>query len=256
MANCVTYELPLNERTRLFLRLEYLFCQSAQALEENKYWTFQMSLNALCEILNLLNRIDIKSETLQELDRMRKSLVALQNSVEVDEIAIDKVLKSLTLQHDCLFHFSLSELPNITKNEFLSQLRQRLNGPGSALSYDFPAFHHWLHCSDQHKMAQLRAWLDDLAPLSAAIWTMLNLVRTSGKRLACLAHDGRFQQQFEKGHQLKLIRLHIEQSLSAYPEMTGNKHRMNVRFLQTSPDNPRPEPIYNDVPFELSFCQI
>ncbi|MAZ44614.1 MAG: cell division protein ZapD [Legionellales bacterium] len=256
MANTVTYELPLNERTRLFLRLEHLFNQSAQGLEEGKNWAFHLSLNSLCEILNILDRIDIKSEALQETDKIRNCLFALQDNPQADLNVIEKVVKRLNDIHTGLLHFSLTSLPSIRKNEFLTQLRQRLKGPGSPLSYDFPAYHHWLHCSNGEKVAQLRAWLEDLAPISEAIYTLLELVRSSGMKQRCLAQQGRYHQQFEKGHQLRLVRLHLEQEVEAYPEMSGNRHRMNVRFFQSTSDTPKSELTKSDIPFDITFCKV
>ena len=54
--NIITYEQPLNERIRTFLRLEFLFQQANHGLQHRSPWDTRASLTNLIEILNVFGR--------------------------------------------------------------------------------------------------------------------------------------------------------------------------------------------------------
>lgn len=64
MLNAILYEQPLNERIRLFLRLEHFFIHTFHFLEETAVPDTQAGVAALIEILTILDRNDIRSEIL------------------------------------------------------------------------------------------------------------------------------------------------------------------------------------------------
>ena len=256
MADYVTYELPLTSRTRLFLKLEHLFCQSAQALQSGQYWSMQMSMAALCELLNILDRIDIKSEALQEMDRLAVYLSKMRTRGEEGLGDISKILEDLKGQQEKLRMFSAQTCEHIYGSDFLVALRQRLTSPGSALPHDFPAFHYMLQAPTEKKLENLRNWLSDLAPLSASIYQILALLRQSAGRQGEVAKQGRYQVSVQKDVHNQLIRVHLPKGCDIYPELTGNRHRVTIRFLHQAIAEGRPKPCQEDVTFELSCCGV
>ena len=66
MTRYVTFEHPLNERTRTFLRLEHLFKQVEFFVSQESGWAARASISALLDILGATGRSDIKSEILKE----------------------------------------------------------------------------------------------------------------------------------------------------------------------------------------------
>lgn len=62
-----TYELPLNERIRTFMRLEQLFARIHRHAEGDDPWDSRAALTGLLEILAILTRGDVR--------RDRKSVV-------------------------------------------------------------------------------------------------------------------------------------------------------------------------------------
>ena len=70
----IIYEQPLNERIRAFLRLEFLFAQSAQHLRDDSQWGSRCTLSSLLDILSIFGRTDLKTEVLKELERHSSTL--------------------------------------------------------------------------------------------------------------------------------------------------------------------------------------
>ena len=63
------YELPLSERMRTFLRLEFLYQQYSYFTEIETDWASRASVTSLLEIMAILTRGDVRSDIHKELDR-------------------------------------------------------------------------------------------------------------------------------------------------------------------------------------------
>ena len=65
-----TYEQPLNERMRTFLRLEFLYNQMLANTDIEEQWATRNAIMNLLEILAVLMRGDVRNEILKEVDRL------------------------------------------------------------------------------------------------------------------------------------------------------------------------------------------
>ncbi|MGB5261663.1 MAG: cell division protein ZapD, partial [Gammaproteobacteria bacterium] len=82
--NKVLYEYPLNERTRTFMRLEYLFRQAGHHLKGRSAWDSRATLNSIIEMVDILGNTNLKSEVLKELERHTSTLKRLSKNPGVD----------------------------------------------------------------------------------------------------------------------------------------------------------------------------
>jgi len=64
----ITYEQPLNERVRTFLRMEHLFKLVDHHIKGASEWDSRGTLSIILDIMDLLSRSDIKTELIKELD--------------------------------------------------------------------------------------------------------------------------------------------------------------------------------------------
>jgi cell division protein ZapD len=58
----VIYEQPVNEHVRVCLRLEQLFNQTLHWMRGTSAWDSRAAISALLEILNVLDRPDLKAK--------------------------------------------------------------------------------------------------------------------------------------------------------------------------------------------------
>ena len=84
-AECILYEHPLNERVRMFLRLEYLFKQAAYHVKHGTEWDSRATLSCILEILSIAGNTNLKSEVLKELERHSSSLKRLEKNPGIDK---------------------------------------------------------------------------------------------------------------------------------------------------------------------------
>ena len=63
------YELPLNERLRTFMRIEFLFNRLTTFSSSKDQWQIRTTIHTLLEIYTILARTDVRREVLADLDR-------------------------------------------------------------------------------------------------------------------------------------------------------------------------------------------
>ena len=78
------YDFPLNERIRVFMRLEHLFQKLDHFMTGTSIFDNRAAISVLIDILMIFNRNNLKTVLLTELDRHSKSLSQLANSEGVD----------------------------------------------------------------------------------------------------------------------------------------------------------------------------
>jgi cell division protein ZapD len=151
----------------------------------------------------------------------------------------------------------LQQTPRLSQplldNPFLSSVRQRLTTPAGTCSFDLPAFHAWLHLPHIHRQVQLKNWLDHLGPLEKGIQLSLDLLRKSSLSENVTAIEGRFEKNFNPSPVCQLIRLELPAHTGYFPEISGSKYCMHVRFMCTIEEQ-KPTAVKEDIPFRLTCC--
>lgn len=256
MPNTIIYEQPLNERIRIFLRLEFLFARIDLALKGNTELHNRDAIDGLLNILTVFDRSDLKSEIVKELERLIAALSALENSPGVDRKALDDLLAELDQILDGLQLRKSTIGQSLRDNDFLSSIRQRSSISGGTCDFDLPAYHFWLrHTANDERKQQLIEWLEPFSNARAAIDITLKLIRESTNFANHTASTGFYQHTLESNQSTQLIRVKVPKNSSFYPEISGGKHRFTVRFMQFDL-NQRAQQVSDDVDFSLSCCAM
>jgi cell division protein ZapD len=255
MSNPIIYEQPLNERIRLFLRLEHLFSQAIHFQKGYSVWDSHASVFTLVEILTILDRTDIRSEIIKELDRHISTLSGLLDMPSVDIQKLDSTLDKLAGQSRKLQATSGKFGAEIRDNELLNSVRQRTTILGGTCGFDIPAYHHWLNQASVKKFERLSTWLTELSPLKEGIDLLLSMIRGSSMFETQQTENGYYQKILDTQSPCQLLRIAIHPECDAYPEVSGSKHRVNIRLLAFS-ELSRAKQIEHDQEFELACCFI
>lgn len=252
----LTYEQPLNERIRSFLRLEFLFQQAAHFLRGASIWSSHAALTSLLEIQDLLGRSDFKTEVLKELERDTAALARLEQNPEVDRARLTEILDELDGLIDRL-HAQTQPLGHeLRTNEFLSSIRQRTAIPGGTCMFDLPGYHHWLRRPSEQRIRDLSNWLGSYDVLRQSIEIILRLIRDSASPQLRVAEQGFYQQSLDSNVPCQLLRVAVPAEADYYPEVSGGKHRFTIRFWFQESPGVRPRQVKDDVAFQLSCCII
>jgi cell division protein ZapD len=254
MSNKIVYEQPLNERIRIFLRLEHYFNQSAYFREANSAWDTQAGIMALIEILSILDRNDVRSEVLKELDRQIVGLSRIQCTPEVDRLCLESTLQNLANQVQ-IMHKAPGKLGfEIRDNDLLNSIRQRTAISAGTCGFDLPGFHYLLNQPFDLRAEFLTRWFQEFKPLKEGIDLLLSILRSSTLFEAHVSESGFYQRSLDPQNPCQLVRISMPIDCMVYPEISGSKHRVNVRFLGFSEG--RPKQISDAQAFEISCCTI
>jgi cell division protein ZapD len=250
----VTYELPLTERMRTFLRLDYLFRQTRFYAEGENEWHSRSSIAALLEALAILNRGDIRSDVLKELDRHAQKLESFRACPGVDDARLGRLLELVEARGQHLEDAGDRFLSELRSNAFLSAVNLRSAIPGGTCEFDLPDFRHWSSRPFEVRRGDLEHWLARLQPLEEAVKEVLWLTRESAEAAPCTAHGGLYEHQLEKGTSVQLLRVGVARESELYPEISGSQHRFTVRFREWRGMTERAELVRTDVDFLLVCC--
>ena len=251
----IIYEQPLNERVRLFLRLEHLFQQAFHTLRGSSPWESRTTLGCLTEILEILARSDVKTELLKFLERLQLSFAQLQSVEAVDKDQLEQILGEIERHQKTLFTISGHVAPTLIQHHMINSLAQRRSICGGTSNMDLPLFHAWLQKPAEERVSLLQNWFDDLETIHAPIKLITHLLRSSGEASLETAEQGFFQQSLNSSRSFQLVRVFVPDEIPYYAEISGGRHRISVRFLQDQGEE-RPVQIQDNLSFHLSCCAL
>lgn len=255
MTDSTIYELPLNERIRTILRLEFLFQQARYTMRGYSVWDSRATISHILDILSIMSRIDLRSELVKELERQTAALLAISARPDVDPTILEDTLKKLKIYTQNLKASPSSNQDNLLNNELLKLIRQRASIPGGTCDFDLPIYHFWLKQEPEDRVNILETWLGQLDNYRLSIDLILHLLRESAINSPVLAEHGFYQQTLDTNIPFQLIRVLLPTDTDFYAEMSGGKHRFSIRFMKPV-SGERPTTCSEDIQFQLSCCAL
>lgn len=240
------FEHPLNEKTRIYLRVEALLNQlniAAQFGDDMQHLIFYRSL---FDLLEIFEQIQLKSELAKDIEKQRLAYRAWLNVEGVDQEMLSAILSEVDQVHSGLMvaeRFGQS----FKEDRFLGAIRQRFNLPGGSCCFDLPALHHWLHLPLDKKKTDAQKWLSSLSPLANALTLWLKLTRETGHFRSIQAQSGFFQSDAEDAN---ILRLEIPMQYGVYPMISGHKNRFAIKFIEFGSGQASTA----NVEFQLAVC--
>jgi len=247
----IVYEYPFNERIRTLLRLEDLYEKFKFFVDQEHPMQHHVALATIFDMLEVAGRADLKSDLLQELERQRQSLLGYRSNPNVAAATLDAVLDELDSVSGALVSSQGKTGQNIRDNEWLMSIRGRTIIPGGACEFDLPSYYAWQQRGADQRHADIMAWFAPLAPLFDALALVLRLLRDSGGPVKMVANAGSYQQMLQ-GKVYQMLRLTVDATNCAIPEISANKYMLWVRFTTQGGDL-KPKPLEDDVAFDLTL---
>lgn len=254
MANYITYEQPLNERVRTFLRLEHLFDREDHFQTNSGEWDSRVCLSLLLDIIDMLSRSDVKAELIKEMERHAVTLTGLKSNPGVDLQRLALILDDINQQLGVLRDSAYQPGQTLRQNELVNSIKQRSSIPGGSCNFDLPAYHHWLQKPTDERNNDLDNWREDLLVIKKSIRLALLMIRNSANPVVEKAMNGFFQKPIEGNVSCQMIRIMLPLGSTFFPEISGGKHRFTVRFLEQRSTSERPVQSKSTVEFELHCC--
>lgn len=216
-------------------------------------WSNRAAIEGLLSIMSVFGRSDLKTEILKELERHVSNLERVRQQPGVNMEALGLVLDDLEQAIHQVYRMDGQIARNLRNNEFLTTIMQRSSIPGGGCNFDLPQYHRWLNQPHEVRQDQMSEWMHELHPVREAVVLLLNLVRGSNLPSEETAQQGFFQKSLEPSSPAQLVRVGLPRHTNVFTEISGNKHRFSIRFLE-SIDTGKPTQSKQDIPFQLTTC--
>ena len=250
------YEQPANELLRTCLRLEHLFTQLDYHYQNCvSLYHVRITVRLILEIVNILDRPDLKSKLTQEFHRIKSIFDKLESTPEISQEQLDKKRQDIQASLNYLTSIYGKLAQQLKQNHFLSNILGHLSASGGDSPFETPAYHCWLQQSRQEQNNQLTQWLDTIIPVRQAINLLLNIIRNSTYFSSIEAYRGCYHCPLPTYPPIQLVRIEVDDYLLRYPEISVGRHRLNVCFYELNL-NDRPEQVENNFTFKLALCKI
>ncbi|RUO23537.1 cell division protein ZapD [Aliidiomarina iranensis] len=243
-----TYEHPLEERVRVYLRIEALLDQLELAAEQVNSVNYPLFFGGLFNLLDLLDRTDTRADLIKDLERREAKLLAFFNHPDVDQQRLQEIHQDLRaiLQALCegrKFGYALRD------HRLLSNIRQRMGIMGGQCHNELPDLQYWLQTSASDRRHDAHTWLEQLSVLRDALAMEMTMLREQTHFVPVVAENGNWLGNEEK---LALLRVRVPADLPVYPLISGHRQRYNIRFMNAGTAE---RTAYQEaVNFELARC--
>src|SRR5690606_37068060 len=131
----LTYEQPLTERMRTFLRVEFLFEQASYHAQDSTPYGTRAAVISLLEILTILGRGDIRAEVMKELERHSELLGRFRAKPGVDPTRLDELIGNLSSLRSQLAEAGPQFMNPLKECDFLSSIKHRSAIPGGTCAF-------------------------------------------------------------------------------------------------------------------------
>jgi len=247
------YELPLNERLRTFMRIEFLYSRLkyfSSNLDDD--WSTRTVIHTLLEIYSILSRTDVRREVLADLDRYMIQMERFQSAPDADNNMVNDVLEDLELIKKQALEIGTDYLLMLREDEFIASLLHRHTLPGGKAEFDLPKYKFFLESDKENVSLQINSWIDVIRPICEGIDKLMWIIRESNEPIATVAVGGQYNHQIERRTQISLVRI-ITDGINVYPEISGGRHLIAVRFYNQNKEGKYLQ-FEDNVEFKISLC--
>lgn len=252
----IIYEQPLDEKIRLFLRMENLFQRFDYYIDSPSQSNTQTALELLLELNELSSRVDVKSAILKIIDHQSTAIRATSSTeLLMDSSEREVILKVLSGKTKDLYHLRGQLGQHMKHNGFLNLIKQRMSVSGGVNGFDVPIFHHWMNQPAETRAESLQEWMQPYQRSRETIDIAMGLIRNSAELEDHVAADGFYQSTLTGGGKIyQLLRVTLARSSSYYPEISAGKQRFSIRFVSAEMQEGRGKQVIEDIPFKLNMC--
>ncbi|AFZ83421.1 hypothetical protein CKBE_00232 [Candidatus Kinetoplastibacterium blastocrithidii (ex Strigomonas culicis)] len=212
----------------------------------------QIAISTLFDIIDAIDRSDIKGSMLQDLEKQRLFLLNLRKYKNVNHRMLELAISELG---DVSSNLVSSGRPGhaLRDNEWLNSLRGKLLFSGCAAQADMPSYYFWQNKSESNRREDLNNWTSHINPLFESLKMVLSLLRESGNFVECVSNNGEYQRMLG-GKEYQLLRLCLHEEQGIFPEISANKHMISIRF-SSQDSNLKSLVVKCDVAFKIAFCR-
>ena len=250
----VTFEQPLNERMRTYLRLEFLYKQTLFHQTHSDCWASRSAVSSLLEILAITARGDARADVLKELERQLSILNEFRTRDGVDSDRLHTIMTQLAEHRNQLLNVGNAFMQNLRDSDFLNAIRLRSAIPGGTCEFDLRDYFHWLNQPFENRQSAFNEWMGSISMLCYAVIGLLWVTRQNSRPERRTATAGHFQLNLDRDSHCQLLRITLPNDTKLFPEISGSHYRCSISFMDWHGVMVRSTQTKEDVEFLLTTC--
>lgn len=240
----IAFEYPLNEKSRSYLRFEFLLLQ----IKESKNFTSKSDatafFKALFDLLELNERCDIRHDLVKDLRLLSEQMNTWLSLSDVDHQAISKLIDEVGQLIEEVLHIP-KQLRYFKANRFLTTLKQRFSIPSGCCNFDLPQVHFWMASDLEKRQRDGQNWFSHFSSLEKALSLFLKIKRSQGLKKDLIANNGFYQGEVKN---CSFVIINVSKDQAVFPMISGHKDRYSIRFMNADTEQNGAE--------QVSFQQI
>ncbi len=245
--DAIIFQLATHFLSRIALRLEFLFKTINQACNESHELIHRFALKHIIEIVDVIEKPELKSRFLKELIRI-EHVLRKNNFIEDREL-----LDNLVTQIHALSHASGGFSNSIHKDEFLKTLRQIHQPNTKECEFNSPHLVLWFDLDPLVRQKAITQWMEYLKDLENTVTIYLSLLRDSTQYIPITAYNGFYQHNISPKSVNHLILLKMDKTMGITPKLQLGHHNVTIRLYELATPHEVRDRIIN---MEIAFCQI
>lgn len=244
----ITFQLATHFLSRIALRLEFLFKTITEASTEQHEVIHRFALKNIIEIVEIVEKPELKSRFLKELIRI-EHILRKTNSSQTQQLFTE-------LQGQI---YQISQVPglfggDIHNDEFLKTLRQIHHPHTKECEFNSPQLVLWFDSDPVLRQNAIRAWQNKLLDLKTIVDVYLKLLRAHCEFNPIKATNGYYQKGISSQQGvIHLIQLRISKSLKIVPKFQLGHHNLTIRFFDLTSNM---EIHDQSIEMDIAFSQI
>lgn len=245
--NTVTFQLATHFLSRIALRLEFLFKTINQACNESHEVIHRFALKNIIEIVEIIEKPELKSRFLKELIRI-EHVLKKDNLIENTNL-----FNQLSTQIHVLNHVPGRFSNSIHEDEFLKTLRQIHHPNTKECEFNSPNLVLWFDSDPAIRQKTISVWLDCLKDLEYTVTIYLALLREATQYIPITAHNGFYQHSVSPKLVNHLILLKMDRSIGITPKLQLGHHSLTIRLYELTTAH---EVRDAAIDMEIAFCHL
>ncbi|PVZ71860.1 cell division protein ZapD [Pelagibaculum spongiae] len=214
----LTYEFPLDEAFRQFLRLHQLF-QHFKCYNSNGQQL--AAARSLVEVSTLCMRVDPKVELSRSLDQLELKLKPLQTNPAVDQSRLDYLIGELQNTSRDLCGRAGRFDSTLESDHLWKAMTRKALLPGGFCDFEMPILKHWLY--SEESAHDLGRWHQQFELLEHGLDLLLQLARDFSPYQRLEASSGAIESPKPKNSEKwRLVRVQLAKSFTGYPIISGS----------------------------------
>lgn len=243
----LVYQFPMHYLTKVSLYLERLFINIGTATNSNEPIVHNYALKGIIDILNLVEKPELKSRYVKELMRIEHLINQSQAFIS------DKSYARLFVQLQVLGKITSRFGSVIHQDPFIQSMRFLFNSVDDTESQN-PQLLFWLNKANSYRKEDIQTWLDSLVSLYNTVDTYLRILRETADFTTIDIESGYFSKSLISRVPQHMVILKMGKSDGIIPKVNLTNNNISIRLCDAySMHEVRGS---EDFQIEFAICQL